>query len=269
MSRQSPHRNGRNKGLKIKHALQISVLLGVSIWLLYQVHHESEEHEEIRDNKHGDGREDSKGNEDGIENITKTEHKRIAEVHGEKDHDKSDDSGKRTVAKQSPRRNGRNKRLKIKHALQISVLLGVSIWLLYQVHHESEEHKEIGDNKHGDGREDSKGNEDGIGNILKTEHKQIAEVHGEKDHDQSDVINAWNEKNDEGDIDSGAQDMKQVPNENKDDASVLEDEKDALTVLGTFPDNETEGHVTNEDSDRVDFLLPFFWVFIHCYSVNL
>nr|GEY65263.1 hypothetical protein CTI12_AA090750 [Tanacetum cinerariifolium] len=58
-----------------------------------------------------------------------------------------------------------------------------------------------------------------------------------------------NEKNDEGDIDSGAQDMEQVPNENKDDASVLEDEKDALTDLGTLPDNETEGHITNEDSD--------------------
>nr|GFD15407.1 hypothetical protein CTI12_AA090750 [Tanacetum cinerariifolium] len=78
-----------------------------------------------------------------------------------------------------------------------------------------------------------------------------------------------NEKNDEGDIDSGAQDMEQVPNENKDDASVLEDEKDALTDLGTLPDNETGGHITNEDSDRVDFLLPFFWVFIQCYSVNL
>ncbi|KAI3747826.1 hypothetical protein L6452_10504 [Arctium lappa] len=40
MFRQSPRsRNGRNKGIKIKHVLQISVLFGASIWLLYQVQH--------------------------------------------------------------------------------------------------------------------------------------------------------------------------------------------------------------------------------------
>nr|GFA50525.1 hypothetical protein [Tanacetum cinerariifolium] len=54
-----------------------------------------------------------------------------------------------------------------------------------------------------------------------------------------------NEKNDEGDINLGAQDMEQVPNENKDDVSVLEDEKDALTDLGTLPDNKTGGHITS------------------------
>nr|GFC64553.1 dentin sialophosphoprotein-like [Tanacetum cinerariifolium] len=42
MFRQSPRRNVRNKGLKIKHTLQVSVLLGVSIWLLYQVHHSND-----------------------------------------------------------------------------------------------------------------------------------------------------------------------------------------------------------------------------------
>ncbi|KAJ0464583.1 hypothetical protein HanHA300_Chr14g0528981 [Helianthus annuus] len=35
----SPRRNGRNKGFKIKHVIQVSMLLGVSIWLLYQIHH--------------------------------------------------------------------------------------------------------------------------------------------------------------------------------------------------------------------------------------
>ncbi|XP_024979059.1 high mobility group nucleosome-binding domain-containing protein 5-like [Cynara cardunculus var. scolymus] len=40
MFRQSPRsRNGRNKGLKIKHVLQMSALFGASIWLLYQVQH--------------------------------------------------------------------------------------------------------------------------------------------------------------------------------------------------------------------------------------
>ena len=39
MFKQSPRRNGRNKGLKIKHVLQICVLLGVSVWLIYQLRH--------------------------------------------------------------------------------------------------------------------------------------------------------------------------------------------------------------------------------------
>ncbi|XP_010248267.1 PREDICTED: midasin-like [Nelumbo nucifera] len=39
MFRQSPSRNQRSKGFKVKHALQICLLLGVCIWLLYQVKH--------------------------------------------------------------------------------------------------------------------------------------------------------------------------------------------------------------------------------------
>ena len=39
MFKLSPRRNLRSKGFKVKHALQICLLLGVSIWLLYQVRH--------------------------------------------------------------------------------------------------------------------------------------------------------------------------------------------------------------------------------------
>nr|GFB04275.1 hypothetical protein [Tanacetum cinerariifolium] len=144
--------------------------------------------------------------------------------------------------------------------------------------HESEEHEEIGDNKHRDGREDKEvENESGKDD---TSSRNIPSVDDESQlgSSQSRQINTTpvsysmpsvdhetatsadgnltdsnnsnrNEKNDEGDIDSGAQDMEQVPNENKDDASVLEDEKDAFTDLGTLSDNETGGHITNEDSD--------------------
>ncbi|XP_039053498.1 protein bfr2-like [Hibiscus syriacus] len=42
MFRVSPSRNQRSKGLKVKHALQICVLLGICIWLLYQVKHSGE-----------------------------------------------------------------------------------------------------------------------------------------------------------------------------------------------------------------------------------
>ncbi|KAG6404189.1 hypothetical protein SASPL_136429 [Salvia splendens] len=43
MLRQSPRRNQRSKGMKVKHVLQVSVLLGVCIWLvLYQMPHPSD-----------------------------------------------------------------------------------------------------------------------------------------------------------------------------------------------------------------------------------
>ncbi|CAK9173891.1 unnamed protein product [Ilex paraguariensis] len=37
MLKQSPSRNQRSKGFKVKHALQICLLLAICIWLLYQV----------------------------------------------------------------------------------------------------------------------------------------------------------------------------------------------------------------------------------------
>ncbi|KAF8377693.1 hypothetical protein HHK36_031077 [Tetracentron sinense] len=39
MLRQSPSRNQRSKGIKVKHVLQICVLLAICIWLLYQIKH--------------------------------------------------------------------------------------------------------------------------------------------------------------------------------------------------------------------------------------
>ncbi|KAJ9674130.1 hypothetical protein PVL29_023592 [Vitis rotundifolia] len=39
MLRQSPSRNQRSKGFKLKPVLQICVLLAICIWLLYQVKH--------------------------------------------------------------------------------------------------------------------------------------------------------------------------------------------------------------------------------------
>ncbi|KAM1973506.1 hypothetical protein FF1_019921 [Malus domestica] len=39
MLKQSPSRNQRSKGFKVKHAVQISLLLAICIWLLYQLKH--------------------------------------------------------------------------------------------------------------------------------------------------------------------------------------------------------------------------------------
>ncbi|KAJ6896165.1 hypothetical protein NC651_022401 [Populus alba x Populus x berolinensis] len=39
MIKRSPRRNPRSKGIKLKHGLQICLLLGVCFWLIYQVKH--------------------------------------------------------------------------------------------------------------------------------------------------------------------------------------------------------------------------------------
>ncbi|KAL2927614.1 hypothetical protein RDABS01_019945 [Bienertia sinuspersici] len=46
MFKHSPNRSQRSKGLKVKHVLQICVLLAVCIWLIYQVKHSHEKRRE-------------------------------------------------------------------------------------------------------------------------------------------------------------------------------------------------------------------------------
>lgn len=47
MSRQSPKRNQRSKGIKIKHVLQICLLVAICFWLIYQVKHSHDRKKEF------------------------------------------------------------------------------------------------------------------------------------------------------------------------------------------------------------------------------
>ncbi|PIN16207.1 hypothetical protein CDL12_11143 [Handroanthus impetiginosus] len=47
MYRQSPSRNQRSKGVKVKHVLQICLLLAVCFWLIYQVKHSHDKRKEF------------------------------------------------------------------------------------------------------------------------------------------------------------------------------------------------------------------------------
>ncbi|XP_073270550.1 uncharacterized protein [Primulina huaijiensis] len=47
MSRQTPNRNQRSKGIKVKHVLQIFLLLAVCFWLIYQVKHSHDKKKEF------------------------------------------------------------------------------------------------------------------------------------------------------------------------------------------------------------------------------
>ncbi|XP_041013711.1 cilia- and flagella-associated protein 251-like [Juglans microcarpa x Juglans regia] len=47
MIKRSPSRNHRSKGIKVKHVLQICLLLGVCFWLIYQVKHSHDKKKEF------------------------------------------------------------------------------------------------------------------------------------------------------------------------------------------------------------------------------
>ena len=49
MFKLSPRRNSRSKGFKVKHALQLFLLLGVCVWLAYQVKQSHGKKAEFRD----------------------------------------------------------------------------------------------------------------------------------------------------------------------------------------------------------------------------
>ncbi|MED6180556.1 hypothetical protein PIB30_011319 [Stylosanthes scabra] len=50
MMKRTPSRNNRSKGLRVKHVLQIALLLGVCFWLIYQVKHNHDKKKEYDEN---------------------------------------------------------------------------------------------------------------------------------------------------------------------------------------------------------------------------
>ncbi|KAK6945918.1 hypothetical protein RJ641_013462 [Dillenia turbinata] len=50
MFKQSPSRNHRSKGIKVKHVLQICLLVAVCFWLIYQVKHSHDKKKELDEN---------------------------------------------------------------------------------------------------------------------------------------------------------------------------------------------------------------------------
>ncbi|KAL2349526.1 hypothetical protein Fmac_003526 [Flemingia macrophylla] len=50
MIKRSPSRNQRSRGIKVKHVLQITLLLGVCFWLIYQVKHSHDKKKEFDEN---------------------------------------------------------------------------------------------------------------------------------------------------------------------------------------------------------------------------
>ncbi|KAK1410345.1 hypothetical protein QVD17_36880 [Tagetes erecta] len=276
----SPRRNGRNKGLRMKHVIQMSMLLGVSIWLLYQIHNSDGKKSSVTTNISYKLLNNSDGSKDIFKLGRKVLRPKVKET---KEHidgeEKNENEGSDDVVEDR----------------------------------ESDEHEEVGENGRADGKEDgeemkehenenefdeeiklklnentrNEQNEKKMNPNLKGVGKSVASddiddgdgdddqsVRGEVENDKISVEQPSVDHNEHGSKNKTAQQMNYAPdsdshktitakfvistgNENttnvktefeqKDDGSVLEEEKDALTDLETLPEGGTGGSITHEN----------------------
>ncbi|KDP37616.1 hypothetical protein JCGZ_06959 [Jatropha curcas] len=90
MIKRTPSRNSRSRGFRVKHVLQICLLLGVCFWLIYQVKHSHDKKKEFdeKDTKISVRAQSS----DGISNLgRKSLHPRVQEVTKDEKHEEDDD----------------------------------------------------------------------------------------------------------------------------------------------------------------------------------
>lgn len=282
MFRQSPRRNGRNKGLKIKHILQISLLLGVSVWLLYQVHQSDEKkppipsnitkklHNVVNKDMLRLGRKDlqPKVNEPTIQNKKEPEEHQAEEAGNETEPEELvHDHEEHEEDRENENTNGDEETTETEHE-QIKG-------------HENEENgaknetvKEVVvENKKKEDEnktnpkplvenvpsEQNKGpinaqNKDSspYSNMMPSVDLKIKKaVNGNSE----DLMNSnGKDEKENGDNDSGVEEKEQELNENENENSdeseggVLEEEKEALTDLGTLPESGIGGSRSTENT---------------------
>jgi hypothetical protein len=126
----------------------------------------------------------------------------------------------------SPSRNNRSKRVKIKHVLQICLLLGVCFWLIYQVKHSHDKKKEFDEKdgklsvKGGDepkfGRKDLHPRKEGV-----TKN----EKHGEEEVEETGVEEEENKHDEEEPEEESKHDEEEPEEENKPEITEQEEEE--------------------------------------------
>ncbi|KAI3794159.1 hypothetical protein L1987_36787 [Smallanthus sonchifolius] len=116
----SPRRNGRTKGFKIKHVIQITMLLGVSIWLLYHIHHSDDKKSSVTTKISQKSNNDNDSSKDIYKLGRKVLRPKVKETKVDDEQNNENEDAEGVVED-----------------------------------HESDEHEEVGENEHADGKEDS------------------------------------------------------------------------------------------------------------------
>ncbi|KAG8368525.1 hypothetical protein BUALT_Bualt15G0054700 [Buddleja alternifolia] len=142
--------------------------------------------------------------------------------------------GKITMYRQSPSRNLRSKGIRVKHVLQICLLLAVCFWLIYQVKHSHDKKKEFDES-------DAKA-------LLKENSDELIKL-GRKDiHSRSDGTISKNDKHDEPieDEETNGEEDEQEDKKVDDELDEHEQEKSDTEV------DREEDIVDDDDKERED-----------------
>ncbi|XP_058769614.1 uncharacterized protein LOC131643418 [Vicia villosa] len=228
-------RNQRSKGVKIKHVLQVILLLGVCFWLIYQVKHN---HDKKKDFDKNDSTLSSVRTE--TDKVVKHGRKDLKPVKDEVDHsgklEEEEDEPIVEVAEEKPKEEGN------KHETEESE----------DSEHEGREEQDEEENKHGtdEGREeqDEEENKHGTKEQEEGENKteEIEDEGGdvevdENDHEKSDVDNDQDD-DDADELKDKVEDSDETENEEK------EDEEKGSSVENDENHEAREEHYKGDDA---------------------
>ncbi|CAI8604776.1 unnamed protein product [Vicia faba] len=191
-------RNQRSKGVKIKHVLQVILLLGVCFWLIYQVKHNHDKKKEFDKN-------------DSTLSSVRTETDKVVNI-GRKDlkpvKDEVDQNGKHEEEEDEPvvedlenkREHGEQQEEEgNKHESEVNV-------------HEGREEQDEEENKHG-----TEEQEEGENKIEEIEDEGGDAEVDENDHEKSDVDNDQDDDEDADELKDKVDDNDETENEDKED----------------------------------------------------
>lgn len=148
--------------------------------------------------------------------------------------------------KQLPSRNHRSKGLKVKHVLQICVLLAICVWLIYQVKH-SHERRGVFETK--DGKVMKVQSNDEIQRIGRKDIPRITEIStdGEKNEEEDEEKEGEEEENKHEDDESEREDVRLV--EPEEERGGGDDEIDEHETEKTEAESEHEEEAVDEDEE--------------------
>ncbi|GLT96997.1 hypothetical protein SLE2022_145850 [Rubroshorea leprosula] len=146
------------------------------------------------------------------------------------------------MIKKSPSRNQRSKGLRVKHVLQICVLLTICFWLIYQVKHSRDKKKEF------DAEVSIKAESvDGILKLGRKDLPRIEDVHKSEKHEEEEETLAEEEDNKHEE----QQDEEASKHEEEDQEEVNKHEEDEQEEVNKNDEEEREEEENNhEDEDQ-------------------
>ncbi|KAL8238354.1 hypothetical protein R6Q59_019435 [Mikania micrantha] len=144
----------------------------------------------------------------------------------------------------SPVRNQRSKGIKIKHVVQVCLLIAVCFWLIFQVKRTHDKKKEFDANKNHIGISSAAADE-----IVKLGRKDLQpKLEGNEDtREQEDEQEEIIHEEDQDNIEEAGDDENEQERSNMDDVDIIDEDRD--TEEGENEDNDGQSETENRDED--------------------